>query len=132
MEIAESELLPGDGYDDVLKPFRTIEDIHVMASSLGWASASPRERLAAPSIDEALALVALFRAASDAPQLAAETHVVFAGAQAMAMRLLDGAPWSKTDEARARAGSAIGRWSMSRPPSAPRGSRPPGRRSRAG
>ncbi len=108
--IAESELLPGDGYDDVLKPFRTIEDIHVMASSLGWgiglarASDWPRAW-----IDEALALVTLFRAASDAPQLAAETHVVFAGAQAMAMRLLDGAPWSKTDEA------VRTRWERDRP-----------------
>ena len=33
----EHELLPGDGYDDALKPFRTIEDIHVMAAVLGWA-----------------------------------------------------------------------------------------------
>ncbi len=108
--IAESELLPGDGYDDVLKPFRTIEDIHVMASSLGWAigvaraSAWPRAW-----IDEALALIALFRAASDSPQLAPETHVVFAGAQAMALRILDGAEWSKTDE------GVRSRWERDRP-----------------
>ncbi|WP_327111242.1 acyl-CoA dehydrogenase family protein [Nocardia sp. NBC_01730] len=29
-------VLPGDGYLDYLKPFRTIEDIHVLAATLGW------------------------------------------------------------------------------------------------
>lgn len=31
-----ASLLPGDGYLDYLKPFRTIEDIHVLAATLGW------------------------------------------------------------------------------------------------
>ncbi len=98
--IGESELLPGDGYDDALKPFRTIEDIHVMAAVLGWAigvgraSAWPRSWM-----DEALALVALFRAASDQAPLAPETHVVLAGAQSFARRLLGEAAWSQSEEA---------------------------------
>ncbi|MFD6155493.1 acyl-CoA dehydrogenase family protein [Nocardia sp. NPDC060256] len=29
-------VLPGDGYLDYLKPFRTIEDVHVLAAALGW------------------------------------------------------------------------------------------------
>ncbi|WP_406268478.1 acyl-CoA dehydrogenase family protein [Nocardia sp. NBC_00881] len=29
-------VLAGDGYLDYLKPFRTIEDIHVLAATLGW------------------------------------------------------------------------------------------------
>jgi hypothetical protein len=108
--VAESELLPGDGYDDVLKPFRTIEDVHVMASSLGWgigvarASEWPRAW-----IDEAIALVALFCAIGDAPALAPETHVVLAGAQAVATRLMDGAPWSKSGDA------LRSRWERDRP-----------------
>ncbi|WP_174187205.1 acyl-CoA dehydrogenase family protein [Nocardia barduliensis] len=31
-----ARVLPGDGYLDYLKPFRTIEDIHVLAATLGW------------------------------------------------------------------------------------------------
>lgn len=33
---ALGEPLPGDGYADFLKPFRTIEDAHVLAAALGW------------------------------------------------------------------------------------------------
>lgn len=33
---ARAEPLPGDGYADYLKPFRTIEDVHVLAAALGW------------------------------------------------------------------------------------------------
>ncbi len=36
MHVADDELLPGDGYDDLLKPFRTIEDTHVLAAAVGW------------------------------------------------------------------------------------------------
>lgn len=31
-----ARILPGDGYLDYLKPFRTIEDIHVLAATFGW------------------------------------------------------------------------------------------------
>lgn len=34
--VAASERLPGDGYERYLKPFRTIEDLHVHAALLGW------------------------------------------------------------------------------------------------
>ncbi|MFR9753349.1 acyl-CoA dehydrogenase family protein [Nocardia sp. 004] len=37
------QLLPGDGYLDYLKPFRTIEDIHVLAATLGWLMRVARE-----------------------------------------------------------------------------------------
>ncbi len=30
------EVLPGDGWDDWLKPFRTVEDVHVLASTAGY------------------------------------------------------------------------------------------------
>ncbi len=35
--------LPGDGYADVLKPFRTVEDIHVIAAAAGWLVRVARE-----------------------------------------------------------------------------------------
>ena len=37
VELSESDLLPNDGYIGYLKPFRTIEDMHVNASVLGHA-----------------------------------------------------------------------------------------------
>ena len=34
--VGESQLLPGDGYERYIKPFRTIEDLHVLAAILGY------------------------------------------------------------------------------------------------
>lgn len=36
VEVKESDLLPGDGYTEYIKPFRTIEDLHVSAAILGY------------------------------------------------------------------------------------------------
>jgi alkylation response protein AidB-like acyl-CoA dehydrogenase len=34
--VSEADLLPGDGYTDYIRPFRTIEDLHVSAAVLGY------------------------------------------------------------------------------------------------
>jgi hypothetical protein len=98
--VAESELLAGDGYDTVLKPFRTIEDAHVMAAVLGWsmgvARSSEWERA---WIDEAAGLVLLLRTIGEEDPSRPETHLALAGAIASTKRLLDGAAWTRTDEA---------------------------------
>ena len=36
VSVAPEELLEGDGYDEYLKPFRTIEDVHVLGATLGY------------------------------------------------------------------------------------------------
>lgn len=36
VDIGEWAVLPGDGYEEYLKPFRTIEDIHVHAALIGY------------------------------------------------------------------------------------------------
>lgn len=36
VNIFETDLLPGDGYIDYIKPFRTIEDLHISAGILGY------------------------------------------------------------------------------------------------
>lgn len=66
---AVATVLPGDGYLDYLKPFRTIEDIHVLAAALGWlvrvarAAGWPR-----PVLERVLAGVAAVRGLDiDAP-----------------------------------------------------------------
>jgi acyl-CoA dehydrogenase len=54
--VTGSDVLPGDGYDDYLKPFRTVEDLHVHGAMCGLvlglcarieAPRPPRERLLA-------------------------------------------------------------------------------------
>jgi len=92
--VADDELLPGDGYDALLKPFRTIEDVHVLAAVLGWAlgvaraSAWPRAFL-----DEGVGLVLLLRTLGAADPSSPATHVTLEGALAAVKRLLDAAPW---------------------------------------
>lgn len=36
VEVAEDEVLPGDGWDDWLRPFRTVEDVHVLGATAGY------------------------------------------------------------------------------------------------
>ena len=92
LRIRESDILPGDGYDQYVKPFRTVEDIHVQAAVLsylmregqrlswpqGWLEASapnswgpvPLEAWAIAGVGY-IALVALVRGAANAKQLLA-------------------------------------------------------------
>ena len=44
VRVADSDVLPGDGYEDYLKPFRTVEDIHVHAALAGYAAGVARRR----------------------------------------------------------------------------------------
>ena len=36
VEVFPDELLPGDAYEGLVRPFRTIEDLHVLAATLGF------------------------------------------------------------------------------------------------
>ena len=104
VRVADDDLLPGDGYEDALKLFRTIEDLHVTAAVVGWAAgvarASSWERA---WIERAAAILVLLRALGEEVPSGAETHVALAGALAEAGQLLDGAPWDRA-EAATRAG----------------------------
>lgn len=110
VEVGGEELLSGDGYDAALKPFRTIEDVHVSAALLGWsigvARANGWERA---WIEEAISLVVLLRAVNSAPPSRAETHVALAGTMMSTHRLLDAAAWPRTDT------STRERWKRDRP-----------------
>jgi alkylation response protein AidB-like acyl-CoA dehydrogenase len=97
VEVSAADLLPGDGYDDYLKPFRTVEDLHVHAALIGYLIGVARRRAFAPSLVEALlALAATTRALADADVKAASTHLALAGLIDLSTRLvadLEGA-WS--------------------------------------
>ena len=93
--VAADELLPGDGYDQVLKPFRTIEDAHVLAAAVGWAigvaMASAWDRA---WIERAVSVIVALRAIGAAPPSKPETHVALAGAATLARRLLEEGSWA--------------------------------------
>ena len=96
--VGDEELLPGDGYDTVLKPFRTIEDQHVLSAILGWslgvASESAWSRAWRAEATSALAALESLGAASPSTP---ETHVALAGVFSSSRRLLDEADWGAAD-----------------------------------
>lgn len=101
VEAGPQALLEGDGYERVVKPFRTIEDAHVTLAVLahllrqarcrGWPAALG-ERLAA-------AVVALHALATGDPRSAA-VHVALAGALQLARQLHAeaGEQWARTPD----------------------------------
>jgi hypothetical protein len=82
-------LLPGDGYDLYVKPFRTVEDIHVQAAVLAYLMREA-QRLGWPEpwIERLSALLAAFSTLSNMPAAHAETHIGLAGALAIASGLI--------------------------------------------
>ncbi|MGB5813124.1 MAG: acyl-CoA dehydrogenase family protein, partial [Polyangiales bacterium] len=78
--VAADEQLPGDGYLDYVKPFRTIEDIHVVAATLGYLLGLAR-RTRAPSLliaELGASLVALDRLRAE-PPLDPRVHIALHG-----------------------------------------------------
>ncbi|MEX2683896.1 MAG: acyl-CoA dehydrogenase family protein [Candidatus Sigynarchaeota archaeon] len=80
VRIKSDAILPGDGYADYLRPFRTVEDIFVGASLLGFIFRAARERGWSRAILELLAcqIAGLHAIASD-DLTAPETHVALGG-----------------------------------------------------
>jgi acyl-CoA dehydrogenase len=77
---ARGRLLPGDGYTDYLKPFRTIEDIHVLAAALGWLIRMGRKGAVARSLlEQLLADAAILRDLGRAPASSPGVHIALGG-----------------------------------------------------
>jgi alkylation response protein AidB-like acyl-CoA dehydrogenase len=96
LRIAAGDLLPGDGYDAYVKPFRTVEDIHVQAAVLAYLMREG-QRLDWPEDwrERLSALLAALGKIADMPSAEAETHVALAGALAIGAGLIEetGAFW---------------------------------------
>jgi acyl-CoA dehydrogenase len=92
-------LLPGDGYDLYVKPFRTVEDIHVQAAILSYLMREA-QRLAWPEhwIERLSALLAALATLSNMPASHAETHIGLAGALRISAELIEEAEafWLKS------------------------------------
>lgn len=95
-------LLPGDGYARYVRPFRTVEDIHIHGALLGYLlSVARRYGWRQDSVERLAASVAATRALAALDPAAAEVHVALAGLLAQDARLIaDLAPsWSSVDAA---------------------------------
>jgi alkylation response protein AidB-like acyl-CoA dehydrogenase len=87
VRVTAGDVLPGDGYDDYVKPFRTVEDIHVHAALLGYlVGVARRKGVARDIVERLLALAATTRAVAAADAKAADTHVILAGLFALVAR----------------------------------------------
>lgn len=104
--LAPAALLPGDGYARYVKPFRTVEDIHVFAAELAYALREAR-RFAWPAgwIEHALSTIVALRALATEPADDAATHVALAGTLADGSLLFRDADahWQGATDAEARA-----------------------------
>ena len=88
VRLPAAAVLPGDGFNDYGKPFRTLEDLYVGAAVLAYLLREARARDWPATLRERFTatLVAL-AALSDAPPVAASTHVALAGALDWARQL---------------------------------------------
>ncbi|MEZ4466887.1 MAG: acyl-CoA dehydrogenase family protein [bacterium] len=104
---APVEALPGDGYADFLKPFRTIEDLHVHAALVGHAIALTRRGGGDPA--PLLALVPTLLALAAADPKAPATHLTLDAALRAGRAGLEGVPWANLDA------DTQARWRRDRP-----------------
>jgi acyl-CoA dehydrogenase len=89
LRIEEAQVLSGDGYASYVKPFRTVEDIHVQAAVLAYLMREG-QRLGWPQdwLERLSALLAALGKLSDMPASHAETHIALAGALAIGTGLI--------------------------------------------
>jgi acyl-CoA dehydrogenase len=86
--VENEDVLPGDGYEHWLKPFRTIEDTHVLASTIGFLHGAARAHDFGREIEAELVSIALGLVDVGARDPGSSlTHIVLAGLFASARRL---------------------------------------------
>ena len=101
VRLGEDDILPGDGYRDYIRPFRTIEDLHVFAAIAGFLV-----RVAcvygwpADVIERTASLIACTRALAQEDPSSPATHIAVGGLHAQFAALLEGASphWGLVDE----------------------------------
>lgn len=76
--VAQEDVLPGDGYLDVVKPFRTIEDVHVLGSVIAFLSELLAPTDHAASLERFAAFAVCLDRVARSPR-EPEAHLVLAG-----------------------------------------------------
>lgn len=97
--VSPDDILPGDGYTRYLKPFRTVEDLHVHAALLGQLIQLARRADLRSSVERLAALAGCASTLAAAEASAPETHVALGGLLALTRAELDAiAPaWERVD-----------------------------------
>jgi acyl-CoA dehydrogenase len=109
--VSASEVLPGDGYADHVKPFRTVEDLHVFAAVLGHAIREARRSSAAPElVERLLALASMVRGLDDVSRASSATALALEGALVIVREALATMP-----EVLAHDAEALARWQRDQP-----------------
>ena len=99
--INATDILPGDGYSDYVKLFRTIEDVHVSMAILGYvARTAILHQWSAFLIEKILTLVLSHRQLGLMDPSCTMTHLALAGARQQMDVLLESVSveWEKTDK----------------------------------
>jgi len=99
--VSPDNILPGNGYRDYIKPFRTIEDLHVMAAILGYlVRIGILFEWPQPPIEQLISHLLTIRSLARADYAAPEIHIVTAGALAAIQSLLGtlDANWKRVDD----------------------------------
>lgn len=102
--VEDADVLPGDGYLHWLKPFRSIEDTHVLAATVGYLAGAGRAHgFSRDAVAECVSLgLSLVDAGARDPS-SPLTHVVLAGLFASARRFVGalGDEWARAPESAA-------------------------------
>ena len=98
--LTDEALLPGDGYIRAIKPFRTLEDVHVTGAFLAWfAGVGRRSGWPDALLETLLAMMVTARTLALAPPLAPHVHLALGGLLSQVARVLDEAVplWEQVD-----------------------------------
>ena len=98
--VADDALLPGDGYLRAIKPFRTLEDVHVTGAFLAWfAGVGRRSGWPDAILETLLALMVTARTLALAPPLEPHVHLALGGLLSQVARVKDEAAplWERVD-----------------------------------
>jgi hypothetical protein len=110
--VGEDAVLPGDGFDRYVRPFRTVEDVHVQAAVLAYAIREIHAHgLPGGLVDRLAALLVALGPLAVADPAAPAVHVALAGVLALAREPLEEMDrlWGSTES------PAHTRWQRDRP-----------------
>jgi hypothetical protein len=99
--ITESQILPGDGYTTYIKPFRTLEDLHVTAAVSGYIF-----RIAClfnwpqTIMEQLLALLTSAKTILKADPLKSSVHIILGGINSLFAHVIESTDpyWKLTDD----------------------------------
>ena len=118
--LVDRELLEGDGYEQYVKPFRTVEDVHVLGAIVGHVAGLTRSWTgpeAQSFFEDALGAISALGALAPLDPLAPATHLALAGALRAVRNLLDRVEetWAACGSDSDAARSALLAWNRDRP-----------------